>query len=514
MPESRIEKSMQNVKWNTIFYFVFLVVNFFSRKTFLDTLGAEFMGLAGTLSNILSTLNLAELGVGAAMSFHLYKPIHDGDRDTINELISLYGWFYRIAGTVILVAAIIISAFFPLMFEDSAMPLLLAYVVFYSYLVSSLLSYFINYRQALLSADQRQYVVSKYLQGAAVIKTLVQIGLCWWLRNYYVWISMELIFSLLACVFLNYKISRQYPWLHPLPREGRRLNRKYPSVFKSAKQIFVHHLKYHVAQHSDQILIFAFVSLTQVTYYGNYALVFSKINNLFNALLGGITASIGSVTAEGNHCRDMEIFWEQQSLRYLFAGIACVGLYFTMQPLIELWLGAEYLFSNWVLLLFCINTYLWLTYSHITTFLHVRGMYADVWSAIVEIIITLAVTLSIAPFYGIIGILLGKSIGTLLNLSIWKPYYLFHYGLKESIKRYIRHVSLCVLLLAVSTALVVLMKEAFPVEPASSWGAFVAFVLCTGLILLVSYFGLMYLFTPGMRGFTHRLIGHYRRKVA
>lgn len=510
MSESRIDKSMQNIKWNTIFYFVMLLVSFFSHKTFLDTLGAEFMGLSGTLANILSTLNLAELGVGAAMSFHLYKPIHDHDRETINELISLYGWFYRIAGTVILVAAVIISAFFPLMLKGSTMPLLLAYVVFYSYLVSSLLSYFINYRQALLSADQRQYVVSKYLQGASVIKTLVQIGLCWWLRNYYVWIGMELSFSLLACVFLNYKIDRQYPWLHPFPREGRRLNRKYPTVLKSAKQVFIHHLKYHVAQHSDQILIFAFVSLTHVAYYGNYALIFGKLNNLFSALTGGITASIGSVLADGNHRRSMEIFWEQQSIRYFFAGVVCVSLYFVTEPLIEVWLGREYLLSHWVLILFCINTYLWLTYSNVTTFLHCHGMYGDVWSAIAEMVITLAVTLSIAPFYGIIGILLGKGIGTLLNLSIWKPYYLFHYGLKESLWLYVRHVGRCLLLLAVSAALVALMTTIFPVEPVSSWGALIVYSLCVGLIMISSYFGLMYFLTPGMRGFTHRLIAHYR----
>lgn len=510
MPESRIEKSMQNVKWNTIFYFVMLIVSFFSRKTFLDTLGAEFMGLSGTMANILSMLSLAELGVGSAMSFHLYKPIHDGNRETINELISLYGWFYRIAGTVILVAAVIISAFFPLMLKDSTMPLLLAYVVFYSYLVSSLLGYFINYRQVLLSADQRQYVVSKYLQGAYVIKTIVQIGLCWWLCNCYVWIGMELIFSLLACVFLNYKIDRQYPWLHPFPREGRRLNRKYSTVLKSAKQVFIHQLKYHVTQNSDQILIFTYVSLTEVAYYGNYVLVFGKINNLFSALTGGIMASVGSVISDRNFHKSMEIFWEQQCIRYIFAGIVCVAMYFLVQPLFELWLGKEYILSNWVLLFFSVNAFLYITNSNVTTFLHCYGMYGDVWSAVAEIIIMLTVTLLVAPSHGIIGILLGKFVSILFILSIWKPYYLFHYGLKESFWLYARHVGLCLLLFAVSVVLVVLFTDVFPAEPGSSWGTFVVYALCVGAILASSYFGLMFFFTPGMRGFIRRVIAYYR----
>ena len=92
---SRCKKSILNARINFIFYIITLFLSFFSRKIFLEYLGADFIGLTGTLQNILSLLNIAELGIGGAIGFNLYKPIQEENKEKINELISLFGWFYR-----------------------------------------------------------------------------------------------------------------------------------------------------------------------------------------------------------------------------------------------------------------------------------------------------------------------------------------------------------------------------------------------------------------------------------
>ena len=58
--QSRVYKSLLNARVSLIYYLLFIVLSFFSRKIFLDSLGADFMGLGGTLSNILGFLSLAE----------------------------------------------------------------------------------------------------------------------------------------------------------------------------------------------------------------------------------------------------------------------------------------------------------------------------------------------------------------------------------------------------------------------------------------------------------------------
>ena len=73
--DSRTSKSIKNSSVALVFYFINLILQFFSRKIFLDYLGAEVLGLNTTATNLLQFLNLAELGVGAAIACTLYKPL-------------------------------------------------------------------------------------------------------------------------------------------------------------------------------------------------------------------------------------------------------------------------------------------------------------------------------------------------------------------------------------------------------------------------------------------------------
>ena len=104
---SRVKKSLLNARVNLIFYFLALILSFFSRKIFLDSLGAEFVGLTTTLQNLLGFLSLAELGVGTAIAYVLYKPLFDNDKEKINEVISVLGFLYRRVGLIILSGGII-----------------------------------------------------------------------------------------------------------------------------------------------------------------------------------------------------------------------------------------------------------------------------------------------------------------------------------------------------------------------------------------------------------------------
>ena len=150
------------------------------------------------MSNILGFLSLAEMGVGAAVSYNLYKPIEQGDRKKVEELVSVFGYLYRKIGLLILVAGCILSLFIPLIFKKTVFDFGLIYFAFFCILGSSLLGYFINYRQILLTADQKQYVVSIYIQGASMVKCLLQMFFAYKWGNYYVWIILEFLFSFIG----------------------------------------------------------------------------------------------------------------------------------------------------------------------------------------------------------------------------------------------------------------------------------------------------------------------------
>ena len=432
----RVHKSLLNAEVNLLFYFLSLVLAFFSRKIFLDCLGTEFIGLTGTLGNILGYLNLTELGITASIGYFLFKPLQAKNRQEANEIVSLLGYLYNWIGSIIFAGGIIISIFFPLIFAKANIGLGIIYFAFYSFLGSSLIGYFINYRQILLTADQKRYLVAIYLQSANIIKTILQIYLAYTYKNLYVWVGIEFLFAIIGCITLNWKINKEYPWLKVDKRQGRQLLKKYPEIITKTKQVFIHKIKDFLLVKSDELFIFFFVSLKMVAYYGNYMIIISKLISLFSAVTKSVGASVGNLVAEGNKAKMLKVFWEYTTIQHTIAATLSFSLYTFLEPFIVHWLGAEYVMDHRILILLIVFIYITNSRNSVDTFNYAHGLYADVWSAWAELIINVSITIIAGLKWGIIGILLGKIISLLAIVVLWKPYYLFTSGFKESVTMY------------------------------------------------------------------------------
>lgn len=495
----RVHKSIINAKVNLFFYFLSLFLAFFSRKIFLDCLGAEFIGLTGTLGNILGYLNLAELGIGSCISFFLYKPLQANDTKTTNEIMSVLGFLYRCIGLVILSAGIIISLLFPLIFINTNMGMGIVFLAFYSFLGSSLIGYFINYRELLLAADQKNYVVTAYMQTASIMKTALQIILAYYYKNLYVWIAIEFIFSFIACIILNWKINKTYPWLQSDKHLGKKLLKKYPDILKNTRQVFIHKIKDFLLDKSDELFIFVFVSLKMVAYYGNYMMIIAKISMLFSSVLDSVMAGIGNLIAEGNKANIMKVFWELMTIRHFVAGFMCFCIYHFIEPFITIWLGAEYILGREILLLLCINRYIGASRGVVDMYNHAYGHYADVWAAWTELTINVSTTLIAGYYYGIAGILLGKIISTAIIVILWKPFYLFNSGLHESYLSYWLGASRNFIVSIVSIASAHYLLPFIPINATEGYVSWILYCSAGIVIYLIVNLTLIYLFCKGAK---------------
>ncbi len=505
MSESRVHKSLLNAKVNLLFYFLSLFFSFYSRKIFLECLGDNFIGLTGTLGNILGYLNLAELGIGSCISFFLYKPLQCGDRGKIQEILSVFGYLYRKIGLFILLAGCAVSLCFPWIFSEAELGMGIIYFSFFSFLGSSLIGYFINYRQILLQADQKNYLVAIYFQSAGLVKTALQIFLAYTYRNLYVWVAIEFLFGILGCIILNWKINKEYPWLHTNIRNGKALVKQYPDIFTKTKQIFIHQIKDFLLNRSDELFVFAFVSLQMVAFYGNYLMIVNKITMLFKSVLDSVNAGIGNLVAEGDKQKMMRVFWELMTIRHFVAGLLCFSIYHLIQPFISLWLGDEYLLDNTIVILLIIYIYMVNSRGVVDMFNHSHGLYADTWSAWVELILNVGITLVAGYHYGIIGILLGKIVSVFIIVVFWKPYYLFRDGLKLPISHYWNGTIRYYLFFFLSFGAASWIVGCLPLNPTDSYLAWILFALCSVGIYALFNFALLYLFARGTKDFIKRI---------
>ena len=493
-----------NIKVGMFFYVLSLFLAFFSRKIFLDCLGAEFIGLTGALSNILSFLNVAELGIGTSITYFLYKPLQVDDRDRINDVMSVLAYLYRTIGLLIGVGGIVVSLFFPLMFSGQPVDLFMVYFAFFSFLASSMAGYIINYRQLLVSANQKQYVVNSYFQTIAIVQNLVQILLAWYYKNVYLWVITGLVFTVIGCIVFNRRIDKLYPWLQIDMNKGKRLLKEYPEILRKTRQVFIQKIKNFILHRSDQILVFAFVSLKMVAYYDNYMIIINKINYLVNILSDGMNAGIGNLIAEGNDKNTMKVFWELTAIRFLIVGIVIFPLLMFLQPFIICWIGAEYRLSDTIVFLLLFNLFIFLSRGVVEMYISACGLFSDVWAAWTELALNIGVTLALAPFFGIAGILLGKIVSVFFIAMFWKPYFLFSRGLHHHVSDYWRgmlpYYAIAGIFLCAATAV-----SHYVIEPhVDSFPRLIGYGVITFTPLLTLYFLTLFALTRGMKYFVAR----------
>ena len=506
----RVHRSVMNIKVGMLFYVLSLFLAFFSRKVFLECLGVEFIGLTGMLMNIMSFLSVAELGIGTSIVYFLYKPLQEDNHQKVNEVMSMLAWLYRCIGLLIAAGGLLVSAFFPWWFGHLNVSLPLVYFAFYSFLAASVAGYLFNFKQLLVGANQKQYLVNAYFQTIAIVQSLTQILLAYYYRNLWLWVVVGLVFTVIGIAVFNYRIRQLYPWLQVSMKEGRHHLRQYPEVLQKTRQIFVQKIKDFILYRSDEILVGMFVSVVQVAYYGNYTIITSKLNFLVNILSDGMNAGVGNLVAEGNDQNTMKVFWELTAIRFLIVGIVIFGLLMFIQPFVSCWFGCHYRLSDLIVYLLLFNIFIFLSRGVVENYISAYGLFSDVWAAWTELALNIVVTLCLAPFYGIVGILLGKVTSVFFIAMFWKPYFLFSKGMKKSVRIYWQGMSPYYIIFALFLCVTLLLRY-FVIEPqAMSLLSLIGVGGATYPLLLLSYFLVLCYATRGMKYFVARKPAIYR----
>lgn len=111
MKIERTKNATRNIIFGVIQKIYTIIVPFVMRTAMIYFMGVEYLGLNSLFTSVLQVLNLAELGVGSAMVYSMYKPIAEDDTPTICALMRLYRTYYRIIGIVIAVAGLCVTPF-------------------------------------------------------------------------------------------------------------------------------------------------------------------------------------------------------------------------------------------------------------------------------------------------------------------------------------------------------------------------------------------------------------------
>lgn len=509
---NRTQKGLKNSYVALIYYVLSILLGFISRKVFIVHLGADLLGLNTTAQNLLGFLNLAELGIGSAIAFTLYRPLAVNDKPQVNEIVTRQGWLYKKIANVVVVGAVILSCFFPWIFANTGLPLWYAYASFGVYLYSSLLTYYVNFKQIVLSANQEEYKITYSYKFVLLFQLLFQIiAISYFPHPYLWWLVIQFTFSSIAAISLNRVIRRDYPYLRIKLSEGKALSRKYPIIIKKVKQLFVHKISGFVLTQTSPLIIYAYTTLRDVALYGNYMLIINNVTYMFTSVFNGVTAGVGNLVAEGDNKKIMNLFQELFSARFFLATIFIFTLYKMIDPFIVLWLGEDFVMSKSTLIVMLGIMYIMMTRTTIDAYISAYGLYQDIYAPVIEACLNLGLSILLGMFYGITGILSGSLISMIIIVLLWKPYFVFTRAFKEKltvyVNMYLKHISCFI----VSAMVASFLLNYLLITPTNFlyWAIDALIVVVVfALILFMS----MMLFTTGMGFFYKRVLFITKRK--
>lgn len=433
MEKSRTYNSIRNITFGLITQVIILLLNFISRTIFIKILGNEYLGINGLFSNILMILSLAELGIGNAIIYSMYKPLASNDKIKITAIMNLYKKIYNIIAVAIFIIGIIIVPLLQyIVNSDIEIDKVIIYYILY--LMNSVVSYLFASRTAILNADQKMYILKIYTLVFTVLQIICQIVCLYLTRSFALYLIIQIIFTFLINVYGVIKVRNMYPYIkgkYKLPKS------EIQEIMSNIKSMFIYRIGGVILNNTDNILISIIVGTAAVGYYSNYYMIINSITTFTNIIFSSITASVGNLNVTTDSKRQYEVFKIMNFASAIIFGIICICLIILYNDFIFVWIGKEYIIDWGTIIAIVLNFYLIGRAVPVSTFRETLGMFKKTkYVFIITAIINIILSIILGSFWGMFGIILATAIARMMISRWYEPYILYKDYFFVNTKRY------------------------------------------------------------------------------
>ena len=415
MKNTRTFNSIKNSLSSSAVYILSILIGFICQAVFIRILGAEYLGLNGLFSNILSVLSIFELGIGSAIIFNLYKPLAENNQKLIKSLMQFYKKSYNIIALFILISGFFIIPFLKNIVGEVTVDINI-YIIYIMFLLNSACSYFIAYKRSLIYANQKNYIINIVHIGYLLIINISKIILLYITKNYYLYLATMIIGQLTENIIISVIANKLYPYLNDKKTEKleKTIER---DIFSKVKALIFHKIGGVIIEGTDNIIISLFLGVVTVGYYSNYSMIILPIRNLFIQIISSTTASVGNLLVEKNPDKTYKVFKKMRFLNFWLACFSGICLLVIMQSFIKVWVGKEYLLSLLVLGTLVFNYYQKMMRSTYSTFKESAGIFIeDKYVPIVESLLNIVFSIILLKIFGLAGVFMGTIIS---GLALW-----------------------------------------------------------------------------------------------
>lgn len=449
MAENRTQKAMVNSIVTLLCQMAYLIVSFICRTIFTNSLGAEYLGISGLFSNILTILSFAELGIGNALVYRMYTPLEKNDREKMIEYMRLYKKIYHLIIGVILFVGLLLIPFIPSMVVAPNVKenVSLLYIL---YLGQTLVTYILVYKKSIFIADQKSYIVNICTQLFNLAMNIVQCIFLVITHNFIIYCFLNIIFNLANNIFCAYLANKKYPYINDNPNSSLGIA-EIKTLFTDVKGLLLTKIASTAFSGTDNIFISAFIGIRYVGILSNYTVFSGIVNSVMNKIFGAMTASIGNLIASGKEERIEGVIKKLFFLNTALYGYLCLGMMVLLREFVtQIWLNTEYYLPQIIISFVIIELFLrsihyplYITRTAMGCFSEYAELFA--FAAVLNIILDFIL---VKPL-GISGLYISTIVcqGITYIVDIWVVY---HQQLKKSVLNYFKMVVVWLVFLSIN----------------------------------------------------------------
>lgn len=432
MSETRTGNSIRNITVALIGQSVGIILQFISRRVFVDSMSTDLLGVNSVFANVLSMLSLAELGVGSAITFSLYKPLAENDTHQITAIMNFYKWMYRIIAIVVTICGICFVPFLKLIIKDDIENLTIYYFL---YLSSTVISYLCAYKRTLIIADQKGYISSIYRYSYIAILNVTQIVVLLVFHSYVLYLVSQIILSFGENLLITQKADQLYPYLDDT--SAKLSDKEKKGYFKNIRAMLMHRIGSVIVTNTDSVLLSALVNINAVSIYANYKLVFSGLSTIMNQLFSSVTASVGNLLQEKNTNHAYDMYKTIEIMTCWIYGVVSICLMVLFNDFIGLWVGEKFIERQDYVFILIEVFFIYGIREPTNMFKNALGLFwNDRYKAVAEAIVNIVLSIVMGKLWGARGIFVATIISAIMIPCWVEPYVLYKHHWKRKVSEY------------------------------------------------------------------------------
>lgn len=432
----RTHNAVRNMSFGLILKVYQMLCPFILRTAMIYTMGLEYVGLNSLFSSILQVLNLTELGVGSAMVYSMYKPLAEGDDETICCLMNLYKKYYRVIGIIIAFIGVLLTPLIPKLVSQGLPEGLNLLYLYWLNLGYTAVSYWLfAYKQSILIASQRTDVYHKVTLVVNTVTYVIQFALLLVFKNYYLYLIAMLLGQILNNVTTAVVSTRMYP---NYKAKGTLANEKVKEINAKIRDLFTSKVGAVIQNSADSIVISAFLGLTILAKYNNYYYIMNSIFGIIAMLLQSCLAGIGNSIVTESSEKNYNDMKRMTFIAEWLIGFCCCCLLCLYQPFMSIWVGKENTLSIGVVVCICIYFFTIATNQMLCIYKDGSGMWhEDRFRPILTALLNLVLNISTVKFLGLFGVILSTVVSMVFFGTPWLLRNLFSVVFKRDVKEYL-----------------------------------------------------------------------------